>query len=217
MTAKHAILVAVLALAVSSESRAQDQDASAKAAVAAAQAGLAAFAELVTSANYRQMGFERPEDVRKATLGVPVGDFFVRLDELQRYQPGANPSALLRSGLEFVFPVLVQGAVRSSLTVSRVKSDWRATSFGAPSLMRLLEGVRAAKSKETAQPPSSFFVVRVPALKLQFLGHNEGGALMLTPIVDDARFGFKAGASIPAEKALEQLLPAAKRHDGSPS
>jgi len=178
---------------------------------------LTVFPKLVTRNNFRALGFDHLEDVQSAKLGEPLRDFFVPLDELKRYAPGVDPRGLIKSGQALLFPVLVGDAVRSSISVSLVKDTWKATSYGAPKLTRYITDARAAKAAETQLAPSAFFVVRVPALMVSFVGHSDAGVLLLTPIVDDARFGFKAGATLPAGQVFEKLQPAAQKHDGSPT
>jgi hypothetical protein len=187
-----------------------------RAAGVAAAAALAAYTKLVTPENYRSLGFETPDEIQRAGLGEPLADYFVRLDELQRYQPGSNAAALLQRSPQFLFPIHVGEATRSSLTVARVEREWKGVAFGSPGFIRSLSAVRSAKAAELAKAAHSFFLVRVPALQLNFVGHRQDQELLLTPTADDGRFGFKAGSTLPAAKVFETILPAAKSHDGSP-
>jgi hypothetical protein len=40
--------------------------------------------------------------------------------------------------------------------------------------------------------------------------------LLLTPIVDDARFGFSKGKSLTATEVFETMVPFAKEYNGLP-
>ena len=181
-----------------------------------ADAALGTFKRMVTPQNFGRMGFALVGDVQRATLGEPMFDFLVRLDELARYQPGTNPNSLVKRTNELKYPVLVDGAVRSLISVALVNNVWKATSYGAPRLARFIDAARAAKMAELGRAASTFFVVRVPALKVILLGHTDGGALFLTPIIEDARVGFQAGGTLAAADAFSRLLPLATTHDGSP-
>jgi hypothetical protein len=182
----------------------------------AAQGALKNFSQMVTTENYRQMGFEFPEEVRSATLGTPIQDFIVRLDRLKKYEPGSKPDELLTVTNQFIYPVLVKDEVRSSITIAKTKESWQAVSFGGPNFVKLVVTNLMESSKVTGFDYSSYFIVRVPALNLFFLGFRANNELMLVPLRDDARLKFKAGASMKAKEVFSTILPDAKAHDGLP-
>ena len=162
------------------------------------------------------MGFDRPEDAQKAALGSPLATHMIRLDALQKYQPGTKVNALLGPTQEFMFPVLVDGTTRSSISMVLIKGSWRPASFGAPFLSRELVKVREARGRDAEVAAPAMFLVKVPALKVHFIAYRKDGGLFFASVVDDRRFGFKAGEAMPAEKAIEKMLPAARRHNGAP-
>jgi hypothetical protein len=114
-------------------------------------------------------------------------------------------------------PVLAGGTVRSSVLLARRNGVWKPVAFGSPTLARALASVRAATAKRVERKTNAFFVIQVRALNVVFLGHFQGSELFVTPIVRDPRFGFEVGVTMPAKKALEVMLPAAKKHDGNPT
>jgi hypothetical protein len=181
-----------------------------EAAPAAAKA-LQTFSKLVTEQNYKQMGFESLEDVKAATLGVPAMEFFMRLDTLKSYQDGQPLTEVLSGGVRAVYPVLVREAPRSSFEIVKTaEGGWRAASFGGANFIQRLSRVREEKAKGLSKSLSEFFIVRVPALNLYFLGHDQNGEMMLTPITDDRRFEFVAGRSLLAAEVFRRMLPIAK-------
>ena len=181
-----------------------------------AQRSLKSFSQLVTKENYRQMGFESPEEVHSATLGTPIQDFMVRLDRLKKYEPGSKPYELLTATSQVIYPVLVKDKVRSSITISKTKESWQAVSFGGPNFVKLVSSTLMESSKVTGLDYSSYFIVRVPSLNLFFLGFRSNNELMLVPLMDDTRLKFKAGVSMKAERVFSTILPDAKAHDGLP-
>jgi hypothetical protein len=76
----------------------------------------------------------------------------------------------------------------------------------------MLSRVRAEGAEAARIPSGSLFVVEVPGLKLVFVGYRAEGRIVLTPILDDAGFQFKAGQAIPAEKVFARIRVAAKSH-----
>jgi hypothetical protein len=181
-----------------------------------ADAALASFKRTVTPERARRLGFGDVAEVRRATLGVPTFEFVVPLDELARYQSGTDPNPLLKSRNELKYPILVDGAVRSSVSIALVNNVWKEVSLGTPRLTQFIDAARAAKMTELGRAASTFFVVRVPALKVILLGHTDGGALFLTPIIDDARVGLQRGQTLAADVVFTRLVPLAQGHDGLP-
>lgn len=172
--------------------------------------------QLVTRENYRQMGFDSPEEVRSATLGTPLQDFIVRLDRLKEYEPGRRPDELLTPTSQVIYPVVVNGQARSSITISKIKERWQAVSFGGPNFIKLVSTTLMESSKVTRLDYSSYFIVRVPSLNLFFLGFRSDNELNLVPLMDDARLEFKAGVGMKAERVFSAILPDAKAHNGLP-
>jgi hypothetical protein len=181
-----------------------------------ASRALETFKKLVTEQNYKQMGFESLNEVALATLGEPIQDFMVRLDHLSKYQEGRDPNEILSPTNLFVFPVLVEEQVRSSIDIVGQEGTWEAVSFGAPNFIGVLTNQLMAQSKAQGLPTHHFFVVRVAAFNLVFLGNRADKELVLTPLVDTPEFKLEAGVPVPADKAFAALAPAAEKHDGLP-
>lgn len=180
-----------------------------------AREALSTFAQLVTPRNALEMGFEKPDDVRSATVGAPLPEFQIRLDDLKGYAAGTNPGRLLHESGLFLFPVLVGEQVRSSLTIQHERGAFKAVAFGAPGFMR--QTSRAVGGIGDAAERSEAFLVRIPALNVFFVGYSDGGKLLFASVLDDPRFDLKSGEPLPAEKVLERLAPAAREHKGLPS
>jgi hypothetical protein len=197
-------IVVAMGCAQSGQSSAQ---ASVPQAQDAARGGIAVLQKLVTDQNYREMGFDSRDDVSRAGIGEPWSMFNIGLDQLKRYQPNADVNALLAPSADTIFPVTVNGQVKSSITVTKGEGGYKASSFGnAPVVKELSKHRQSAGS----------FVVRVPALNMYYVGSRVEGRLMLTPIIDDTRLKFQAGVAVPAEQLLEQLARIANDYNGLP-
>lgn len=114
------------------------------------------------------------------------------------------------------YPVLAGGQIRSSITVGAVAKGWEATSYGSPNQAKLLSLTRAANIEAVKLPAAAYFVVEVPGLKLMFVGHRAEGRVLLTPVLDDAGFQFRAGQPISADKVFVRIQVAAKSHRDFP-
>jgi hypothetical protein len=175
---------------------------------AAATESLSTFRQLVNAQNYKELGFESPEEVANATLGEPIHVLVVSLNQLRQYEPGGDPNRLLTDFNQIHYPVVVGDQVRSAILVDQVNGKWKTGTFGATNLAKLIATAR--KGTQTSNP-SQDVVVEVPSLGLYFLGHRtEDNKLTLTPLTDNAVFGLRAGGAMPAEEVLAALVPAAK-------
>ncbi|HEX5758339.1 MAG TPA: hypothetical protein VF121_04035 [Thermoanaerobaculia bacterium] len=188
-----------------------------KSAAAVAGEALQTFGRLVNERNYAELGFVSPDEPRSATLGEPIQEFMIRLDRLREYGSGQDTAGILTATDRLTYPVLVGEETRSSLTVGGGERGWAALSFGAPKYSRLLTEVRDRLSREEKRPAADYFEVRVPALNVSFVARQAGQSLALTPILDDPRFGFVRGQTLPAERALAAMQQAAREHNGLPT
>lgn len=182
---------------------------------ATARKALQTLSALVTRENYKSMGFDSLQDAKSATLGIPLQQYMIRLDELKQYGPGTDLVQLLHSTETFTYPVLVQDRTRSSLTVRKQGGRWESESFGGGTYARLLTETRDRLAAENAG--AELLEVRVPALNVAFVGVRKGGDLLLAPIQDDPRFKLERGKALPARDVLQALQPAAREHNGLPT
>ena len=171
----------------------------------AARLALENFRTLVNKSNYKDLGFQSLDEVKKATLGPSLQVFMVGLGQLKEYQPGQDPQKLFIEIGRVIYPVMVDDQLRTSLEVEKSGEEWQGTSFGNPNLIQMLSRVRQEKTD---------FVVWIPALNLYFIGSKPTGELLLVPVLDDPQLKLFAGKAIPAGEAFAQILPTAKEHDG---
>jgi hypothetical protein len=173
----------------------------------AAQTGLKAMQSLVMTENFQGLGFSSVDQVKNAQLSDPLKLYSVPLDALSAYKGDANAAGLLHDAHKLIYPVTVDQQVVSSLSTTQRDDGWRATEFGNSALTRALVAHRASKDD---------FVVWVPALKIYFTARGEGEKLVLTTIMDDPRFAFKAGQNIPASQVFTILQKSASSYNGLP-
>jgi hypothetical protein len=176
---------------------------------------LATFRKLVTEQNFRTFGFSSQDELRGVTLGDPVLSMYVRLDRLREYKENEDPNALFSGvGEKLVYPVLVSGDPRSTITLEKGAAGWKATVFGGPMFGKLFFSARGQRSSESEGV--SFFAVTVPALSLYFLGAKKGTEVMLEPLIDDVAAELKAGIALPANRVFAKLVPVARAYNGLP-
>jgi len=144
-------------------------------------------------------------------LGAAFPRIRVDLNALLDFEPDMDPTTLLVPTGEFIYPVTVDGQVRSSLTVSFLGRDpqtdevWRTTEWGARGLIRVLD-----KTRKTAEVSISSFALVIPDLYRYFLGNISGEKFVIIPMYDEPLLGFQAGKPLPAKVVFQKLLPEAK-------
>ncbi|HET9957717.1 MAG TPA: hypothetical protein VFQ61_24635 [Polyangiaceae bacterium] len=176
----------------------------------AAGEGLATLRELVTAQNCVGLGFDKPEDVQRAKLGVPIRDLSVSLERLKQYEANTSIAALVLPFEKFTVPVLVDGAVRSSISVVRRGPEWHAASFGFPNLIRGISGVVAAQAGNAQARGIS--IVRVPSLRLLLVAHVTNGRLFFTEVTGGRRLRLDPGTTQPADSLLFSLRGPARAY-----
>jgi hypothetical protein len=208
-------LVAVAVRPVSGQERKDTVLAAARESRSAAMAGLDTLRALARE-HYSTLGFSDAEQAAGATLGEPLVEFFVRLDSLRAYTSATKPVSLLAGGEKVMYPVLAGAATRSSIEVERAKGSWRPVAYGGSTLAEAITRQRDQLVATSHRTPGEYFVVRVPALGLVFLGSDSAGTLMLTPLLDDPQGRWKAGATVTAASVFSQLVADAKASKGLP-
>jgi hypothetical protein len=178
----------------------------------AGAAGLAEFKRLAKIGNIQSYGFQQADDISSAALGQAAVEFLVRLDQLRDYQPNKDAASLMSGGDKVVYPVTINGQVRSSIVVDKGASGWKAVAFGGPQLIRRFS---EARSKVSAQDTATI-LVNVASLGVYFLGEVRGGQLMLSALADQPDLNLKAGSTEVASKIFAALAPIARSHNGLP-
>ena len=173
----------------------------------AAGDALGVLQKLVNDQNYKAMGFDSADEVKQAQLAQPLTVYNIGLEQLKGYKTGANPDSLLTKNSETIYPVTVNGQVKSSVSVVQKSGGYEPSSFGNAAIVKSLAGYRQSEND---------FVVRVPAFNMYFLGRRVENRLLLIPIVEDPRLKVRAGEPVPAETVLEQLVPIANSYNGLP-
>ena len=210
------ILVAVILAISVFPVQGQEMSVDFKAAKPFALQSLETFKKLVTQENYAQMGFRSIEELLAAELGDPMQEYMVRLDHLQKYEPGEKPSSLLSNTNMVYYPVEVNRRSRSMILIAKTREKWQPVSYGSSRLIGVLSATRSRVRERSALDSSSFFVVRIPALNLYFLGHMIDSRLYLTLAHENPNYKLTSGKTYTGEEVFRILAPFAKAHDGLP-
>ncbi|HTZ89987.1 MAG TPA: hypothetical protein VMA71_06590 [Alloacidobacterium sp.] len=173
----------------------------------AAANAIGVLQKLVNEQNYKSLGFASLDEVKEARLGQPMEVYNIGVEKLKNYQSGQDPNSLLTTSEETIYPVTVDGIVRSGVTLVHKEQGFEPSSFGNAEIVKRLAGYR--------QTPDDF-AVRIPALNLYFVGRYVETRIVVAPIVNDPRLKVRAGEAAPLEVVVDQLRPYADSYKGLP-
>lgn len=182
----------------------------------AAQRGLAHYRELASPENAAGLGLDAAADAGKALLGKPKREFIIRLDALKAYKKGGDAEALLWDTKIVHYPLIVNAKHRGSMSLAQLDGKWEFVGIGDIDRTALRQNAIAGSVKRFQKNEEDHFIVRVPALNLEFTGFRNRGELQLASVTDNEPAGLTAGEAEPAVRILERLLPIALAHDGLP-
>jgi hypothetical protein len=206
---KTFFILLLLPLSMTAQSAHERPDARAWAADsrATAEKSLSTFRALA-AANPAALGLKSSDEAGLPELDNPRVVYAIRLDNLRTYTPATDIATLLIPQ-KILYPVKLQGQVRSAVELEKRGSDWKAVTFG--------NGAFASRLTETAPAgDNDWFVVTIPALNVVFRASGNGAALQLTPVFDDNVLGLSAGRTTSAAEVLTALAVAAQNHNGDP-
>lgn len=156
------------------------------------------------------LGFRSADEATDSNMkiGAAIAVMSIDFDRLKDYSPDRNLPGLFKPTDQFIYPITVEGKVRSAITVRKMKKtgQWKAIAFGA---------YGAPLAAEQLNILDSAFIVRLYELELWFLGTLIGQELMLFPIQLDPAHGISIGKQENGPDALTKLAEEAKRFDSS--
>jgi hypothetical protein len=181
----------------------------------AALAALPTLHELVASGKPQHRGFRSVDEAKSATPTDPMPMYGVGLTALSAFRPGQDARALLVDKEEQLFPVAVDGDVRTSMIVRKQPGgDWETTQFVHGPMAPAVHQGRHRVSKGRGVDATSLMFIDVPSLAT-LLGHDERGTLMVTPVYDIAGTQMRAGETYKASEVFALLQPLAAQAESS--
>jgi len=185
----------------------------------AANASIATLANVVALNPSGKRGFASSNEVTSSTVGDGLPVQMVGLSTLAGFAPGQDTKALSIDKHEVLYPLMVAGAVRSSVTVQQAPNgSWQAVKFGAASVASSSHAVGLAIAAAHAADRGTLSLLEIPAVHAYLLSHTNQGVHMVTPLFDIPGTSYKAGVTQKAADVFAGLRPlAAKVNPNLPS
>lgn len=190
----------------------------------AAAQGKKSFARLAKNDKLAQeLGFLSVAEAADSNtaLGPPFAIVRLQIDLLRNFQLNTDPTTVVVFGREFIYPITVEGQVRSSLTVTEIRSDsqsdptWRPTVWGSSHLIRFLD-----KARKNSGVCSSCFTLAIPELSRYYLGNMVADKFLIIPLHSEPTLNLQEGVPIAAEvvfyKLIRELAPSTSESGNKP-
>jgi len=153
---------------------------------------------------------EAAQTVRGEKLKV----YEISMIKLGKFQAGDNAKYLLIHNNEIVYPIYVGNELKTAISVRKIKNEWETASMGSGEI-QFLEKVRQEHSKANNINIKSYYIVRIGALYLSFLGYDKGNDMYLIPTHESMDIQLEIGKAMPADELfirLQTLLTDDQRH-----
>jgi hypothetical protein len=172
------------------------------------------FAQLVNDKNAADFGLQNAAQLKTLKPGKEFTKYMIQLDDLKNYKTGSDVNKIIRQ-LSSTEIALVDDNNRfvTSIEFTQVKGEWQATGFGASTDLKTIYNQRSPLPDSVITAGK---LIRVPALRTNFIGITTATGLNFLITEDNENLGFKRGALIPADEALVKLSDAAKIYNGLP-
>jgi len=169
----------------------------------AARKALESLPRLITEANYQSMNFSSLDEVKSTQLGAAVPRHTISYDALLSMQPGATFSSLFTKDEQFVYPLKVGDAIKSTVSVSKRGEDWQISAIGDS----FLAGMLSSTTGENLE------LIAIPGLSLDFGAIRQGEDWTLIPAQDYSQLHLTKGTAVKASAALPSISQYAKEFD----
>lgn len=146
------------------------------------------------------------DEAAKTTRGTKLNVYVLGLDKLNTFKSGDNAKKVLVDTKETVYPLYVGNTLKTSISIRKGSGGWKDASMGGTEI-HSLEPVRTAHSKANNISVKSYFIVRVPAMYLSFLGYDKGSDLYLIPTHKHPDLDLAIGKSLPADDVYIKIKP----------
>lgn len=145
-------------------------------------------------------------EAAKTTRGTKLKVYVLGLDKLNAFKSGDNAKKVLVDTKETVYPLYVGNTLKTSISIRKGSGGWKDASMGGTEI-HFLEPVRTAHAKANKISVKSYFIVRVPAMYLSFLGYDKGSDLYLIPTHKHPELNLPIGKGLPADDVYAKIKP----------
>ena len=215
-----AIVGMVLILNPGGASSNRDMQTSSKDLDAFANAALQEYVRIfVTEENYAKYGFRTYKHALEASVGDPLSEMMIPLEQVKSYEAGLEVSKILTDIQVYWFPVISEGMVHTKLQVLEREGEYIAGEFGGTRKVQIIADMQNRLPDLLKRERLSFeeppLLVRVPALRATFLylEYREAG-YFVPAMINPELLSLENGVIYRSEEVLSRLSKFAQSIDG---
>jgi hypothetical protein len=166
--------------------------------------------DVVATGRVNGIGFSSPADLDVATLGDAIPVYYVSSRAILGRTAGEDPHAVMGKPMEMVYPVLVNGVVKSEVMMGQDETGtWKVSGVGRPQIIQAIDHTTQKLAVGGHAPAVA--LVEMHDLGVSLLAHEETGAVTFTAYTERDSAGLAVGEDVPAETALQRLAEYAKQ------
>lgn len=154
------------------------------------------------------------EEAAQTTRGEKLKVYEISFIKLGKFKAGDNAKSLLIHNNEIVYPIYVGNELKTAISVRKVKNEWQTASMGSGDI-QFLEKIRKEHSQANKLNIKSYYIVRVGALYMSFLGYDKGSEMVLIPTHESQDPQLVVGKEMPADDVfikIQKLLTDEQLH-----
>ncbi len=166
--------------------------------------------------DFQLMGLTSRSEMEQVTLGRPMQVREIGYDNLLSYREGSDVASVFTGPDQLLYPVVVRGEVRSSLTLVRNGQEWRLTTYGDVGRTREIEKTRLGvvqRAGESGRGEAAVSLASVPAFGLYLVALARDGRTLLSPVSASVPAGLELNDSMEESEAIARLSAYAKDFD----
>jgi hypothetical protein len=167
-----------------------------------AQEGLETLRVIANNDDFEFFGYNSRDEIGQEELGEPIEVKTIDFDKLQtEANPEDNIDKLVINTNESIFPVIVNGEVRSSIRVALIDGEYEVVSSGSSTLAKdVFRMIRTlGLNLEDA------YLLELPGLDTALIGRKSSGNILVTPLYDNTELSLDEGVSIKLSLVAEKL------------
>jgi len=168
------------------------------------------YARMLEGMDVQKTGLPSAAELKEATLANPRNVMLVPLDKLKALDSiSGSIGSIMTPGATTFYEVRgANGATLALMEVAMKEGKYMAASFGH-------RPMADAIGRAGANNPAGD-LVRVQALRLDFLANTAGGIVTYAALQDVPEFGIRQGATFTDKQLLQVVQPFARRYNGLP-
>jgi len=168
--------------------------------------------------NVQRFGFSSIEEAKSSTMGDPMQLLMIGLTDIQKYEKGSNPKAILTDVSTWWFPVINGNTVKTKLEMIEKDGKFLSGELGGvksvTTVMNSRQDLLTRLKERDLTPSKQVGIIKIPALMIMLTIAQVGDALYVVPVTGSPElYGMKQGQLIKLEEALLRIKVEAVKAD----